>query len=117
VLGLFSEPPEKRNKTASLFEMAMPRLTFDASEGWGGDRWLLLGRGDADRALVLATVWDTEGDAQEFLAAVQGLSQHIEDGAADALDASADGNRVHVVITRGAGSELAHDARRWARVE
>ena len=117
VLGLFSEPPEKRNKTANLFEMAMPRLTFDASEGWGGDRWLLLGRGDADRALVLATVWDTEGDAQEFLAAVQGLSQHIEDGAADALDATVDGKRVLVAITRGAGSAQAQTARRWARFE
>ena len=45
------------------------RFTTPASEGWGGDRWQLLARGDA-RALVLATSWDTAADRDEWRAAL-----------------------------------------------
>ncbi len=41
-----------------------------ASEGWDGDRWELWGRGER-RALLLASVWDSEHDAREFAAAVE----------------------------------------------
>jgi hypothetical protein len=41
--------------------------TNKAAEGWGGDRLVLLERGD-ERFLELVTVWDTEKDADEFCA-------------------------------------------------
>lgn len=59
--------------------MAM-KYTNDAAKGWGGDRVILLGRGN-DRLLQLVTVWDTEEDAQEFAAGLQ-------DGDASVLPAS-----------------------------
>jgi len=43
--------------------------TNAAASGWGGDRWELWSR--ADRAVVLlATSWDTPGDAREFAGAL-----------------------------------------------
>jgi hypothetical protein len=39
--------------------------TNAAAAGWGGDRFELWSRGDA-HVVLLATVWDTERDAQEF---------------------------------------------------
>ena len=42
--------------------------TNEAATGWDGDRYQLYTRGDHDVA-VLATAWDTEKDAQEFVAA------------------------------------------------
>ena len=56
---------------------ASPTAATRPAAGWGGDRsLLLLGPGDA-HAIVLATAWDTAGDADEFAvaarAAVRGL--------------------------------------------
>jgi hypothetical protein len=42
----------------------------DAAEGWGGDRYALLARGD-DRALVARWTWDTTADADEFADALR----------------------------------------------
>jgi hypothetical protein len=43
--------------------------TNDAAMGWDGDRWELWVKGD--RALVLlATVWDSESDAEEYAGAL-----------------------------------------------
>lgn len=44
--------------------------TNPAAAGWGGDRWWLFENG-ARAAVVLATVWDTDRDADEFAAAVR----------------------------------------------
>ena len=55
--------------------------TFRASEGWGGDRVLLLGKGAA-RLLVLETRWDTEDDAREFDQALESLDGHLRGAAA-----------------------------------
>lgn len=41
-----------------------------ASAGWDGDRYTVYGRGE-DELLVLATVWDSEADCAEFVAAYQ----------------------------------------------
>jgi hypothetical protein len=41
-----------------------------AAAGWGGDRAVLLGRGD-ERALVARWTWDSARDADEFLAALR----------------------------------------------
>ncbi len=43
----------------------------DAAEGWGGDRLAYLRGPDGSYALVLRTVWDTQADADEFLAAAR----------------------------------------------
>ncbi|HEX6852101.1 MAG TPA: hypothetical protein VF139_11940 [Candidatus Polarisedimenticolaceae bacterium] len=45
--------------------------THVAAAGWGGDRWELWQNGDRAVAL-LATVWDSEKDAQEFADALAG---------------------------------------------
>jgi len=44
--------------------------TNEAASGWGGDRWQLWRKGRSAVALLL-TVWDTEGDAREFAAALE----------------------------------------------
>jgi len=86
-LGLVVEPPEDRGwKKGPLGPMTM-KFTFDSTEGWGGDRYLLLGRGAA-RVVFCATAWDTAADAEEFLAAIQELIPHLE-RAATALDGEA----------------------------
>lgn len=44
-----------------------PASAQQAASGWAGDRWELLTRGD-QTAVVVRTLWDTEVDADEFLA-------------------------------------------------
>ena len=44
--------------------------THPAAEGWGGDVWHHYVSGD-ESVTVLATVWDTTRDAEEFLNAAQ----------------------------------------------
>ncbi len=43
--------------------------TNAAAAGWGGDRWELWSK-DRKRVLLLATIWDTRRDADEFAAAL-----------------------------------------------
>jgi hypothetical protein len=43
--------------------------TNEAAAGWGGDRWEVWIKG-GKRVLLVATVWDTRRDAEEFAAAV-----------------------------------------------
>jgi hypothetical protein len=117
LLGLAVEPLKSRGGISSPLAMVAPRLTWDASEGWGGDRWLLLGRGDADRVLALATVWDSEDDAREFSQAIEELRPHILAGTAQELSVVLEGDRVLVAASRGAGGELAEAALGWARFE
>jgi hypothetical protein len=66
-LALVTTPVEKRPKFDPQNQLSVLGISFTnkAAEGWGGDRVLLLGKGDA-RALWLVTVWDTPEDAQEF---------------------------------------------------
>ena len=53
------------------------KYTNKAAEGWGGDRVVLAGKGDA-RVLYLASVWDTPEDASEFHDALSKLMQRDE---------------------------------------
>jgi len=55
---------------SSLDAALAAQWTNDAASGWGGDRWALFGRGP-QRILVLGTIWDTEKDASEFVAALK----------------------------------------------
>lgn len=45
-----------------------PAAAGEASAGWDGDRYVVYGR-DGDDVLVLVSVWDSEADRQEFVAA------------------------------------------------
>ena len=56
--------------TGKLLARAGGTAWADAAEGWGGDRYALLGRG-ADRALVVRWVWDTPADERQFLPALR----------------------------------------------
>lgn len=70
VLALVATPTVERKPLDAKNQLAIMSLAFTnkAAEGWGGDRALLLGKGD-ERRLVLVTVWDTPEDAREFHAA------------------------------------------------
>lgn len=73
-LGLLTTPIEKRKGLDAKNALAVLGIEYTnaAAEGWGGDRALLLGKGDA-RALILVTAWDTPKDAQEFLGAAESV--------------------------------------------
>jgi len=113
-LGLVVHPPGPRRGPGSKAPLS---FTGTASAGWDGDRWLLLGRGEQDRVLVLATAWDGEADAREFAQAVSALRPRILAGTAEELAVTQEGSRVQVVLRRGAGRELAGAAGGWARFE
>jgi hypothetical protein len=72
VLSVATTPFDERKgldvRDAAAF--AALRYTNDAASGWGGDRLVLMGRGE-ERRLQLVTVWDSEGDAREFAVAVE----------------------------------------------
>lgn len=59
VMGEFSTDVFLRNGGAR------GRDAGDASEGWGGDAYLVVGN-DEETALIWESVWDTEDDAEEF---------------------------------------------------
>ena len=52
-----------------------PQAASIAATGWGGDAYSLFEGPDGQGVLVLATVWDTEQDAEQFFETVQ---QHAE---------------------------------------
>ncbi len=52
-----------------------PQAAFIAAGGWGGDAYSLFESPDGQGLLVLATVWDSEQDAEEFFGIVQ---EHAE---------------------------------------
>jgi hypothetical protein len=54
---------------AAELESGHEPWTNDAASGWGGDRYALWTRGDV-AIVLLATVWDTAKDAEEFAAAL-----------------------------------------------
>lgn len=58
-------------------------FTNKAATGWGGDRLILLERGD-DRFVQLVTVWDTAKDAEEFEAALLAVAPKLHVAARDA---------------------------------
>ncbi len=85
-LGLLTTPPADRKglDPSNAFAIMSIRFTNKAAEGWGGDRLVLLGRGD-DRFLQLVTVWDSPKDADEFAGAVEAAAPKTWSGARDAV--------------------------------
>ncbi len=61
--------------TAWLETDFSPQAASIAATGWGGDAYSLFRRVDGQGLLVLATVWDSDQDAEEFFKTVQ---QHTE---------------------------------------
>jgi hypothetical protein len=48
------------------FSLWKPALATQASEGWGGDRYTVVRRGDGRLIGLFATVWDTPEDGKQF---------------------------------------------------
>jgi hypothetical protein len=46
--------------------MWAPDLADQASEGWDGDRYVVVERPSGDRVGFIATIWDTPADARQF---------------------------------------------------
>jgi hypothetical protein len=116
-LGMVVEPLKSRHGLAGPMAVMSARYTSREVQGWGGDRYVLLGRGEQDRLLLLATVWDTEKDALEFAEGVEALREHFLAGPVDALDVRREGASVDVVLARGAGAEVADAVRKAVRLE
>ena len=68
VLGIWTISPSVRsNVDPAVFSNPLGvEYTTAASEGWGGDEIVLLGKGETARALRWLTVWDSDRDAAEF---------------------------------------------------
>ncbi|HJO26951.1 MAG: hypothetical protein CMK00_08425 [Planctomycetes bacterium] len=78
-LALVLEPFDKRRGLRMDNPMGILGISYTgpATEGWGGDRMVLLAKGAA-RVLFLATEWDRPQDAAEFHAALAGLRPELE---------------------------------------
>jgi hypothetical protein len=81
-LALVTTPSNERPKfdPKNKFSILGIHYTNKAAEGWGGDRALLLEKGDA-RVLWLVTTWDTPEDAQEFRDAAAAVFREEPGGA------------------------------------
>jgi hypothetical protein len=66
------------------FEYAIP-----AAEGWGGDRYQVLGDDQGRLALALQTSWDTQAEAREFFATYSAFVVALADGNPQVLQANA----------------------------
>lgn len=67
----------------------------DAAEGWGGDRYTVVGT-DEQAVILWNSVWDSEDDAQEF-------ANTLAEREADRLEASADENGTITVVESDQG--------------
>ena len=101
-LGFVIEPQRKRRGLESQLQIFTTKFTYPASDGWGGDRYVLLGRGSA-RVLILRTVWDSEADRVEFSQAIAGEKSAIA-GALMAL--AGDAGEVRISTREDAGLRL-----------
>lgn len=68
---------ERSGLDVSLVAQLDLQFTNEAATGWGGDRYALLAA-DGGHLLVWSTRWDTPTDADEFAAALDGLTEGIE---------------------------------------
>ena len=75
-LGFVVEPRAKRRGLTGMFQILSTKYTYPASEGWGGDRYVLLARGDS-RLLLLRTLWDTDADREEFAQELELHKPHL----------------------------------------
>lgn len=78
-LAMCTDPLKRRKGLKGQLAMLGAKYTNRAAEGWDGDRFLVLGNGDA-RVLVGHSVWDSSKDARQFASALDGLSAHVTAG-------------------------------------
>jgi hypothetical protein len=96
--GLVVEPADGR-QGLNPKSLARVKFSFRSSIGWGGDRFLLLGR-EERRLLVCETAWDTPQDATEFAGALNARDESLR-AAAQAYAAE------HGLAEEGSGLEVA----------
>jgi hypothetical protein len=66
------------------FELWLPAQKAIASEGWGGDRVRVTKNGAGKLTAWIATIWDTQKDADEFKSAyVASLAKRLPKGSGD----------------------------------
>jgi hypothetical protein len=94
-------------QTQKLLALAGGSGSAAAAEGWGGDRYALLERGD-ERALVMRWRWDSRRDEREFAAALRAWAR---EGLPDPAGAAAIARRGGAITL-----VLAPDARLARRV-
>lgn len=63
----YNENGELITKVFLLNGGASDRVASSAAEGWGGDAHYVITNDEGETAMVWASTWDTEEDAQEFL--------------------------------------------------
>jgi hypothetical protein len=102
VLALVTTPVEKRTPLDAKNPLAILGIEYTnkAAEGWGGDRAVLLKKGDA-RVLWLVTAWDEPADADEFREAALAVFGEKADGANASRDTG-----VHHRIDRPSESDV-----------
>jgi hypothetical protein len=90
------------------FQLWLPAQRTIASEGWGGDRIMVVKRGDGRLVARLATAWDTEKDATEFAQAYVGsLKLRLPKGSGDPAKAGFDrGDGVGKIFMKQVGSNV-----------
>jgi hypothetical protein len=116
-LGIVTLPLERRGGLTTDVQMKVASLKFThgPSEGWDGDRWVLLAKDEA-RVLLHASVWDTVRDATEFEQAMTGLSEHVTaaasavGGGTGGLHVSSDGDSARLLVFAGVDRETAEAA-------
>ncbi|HET9988663.1 MAG TPA: hypothetical protein VFQ65_09080, partial [Kofleriaceae bacterium] len=70
-------------------QLWLPAQKAIASEGWGGDRVKVTKNGGGKLTARIATVWDTQKDADEFKAAyIASLAKRFAKGSGDATTAA-----------------------------
>ncbi len=83
-----------------LEEKAPGVAAGDVAEGWGGDRYDVIEKQDR-HVLIWRTVWDSEADAQEFVAAYRAVLQHKYPGRLSPTSGPA-GAETYAVSPKGA---------------
>ena len=68
----------------------------EAARDWGGDAFMIAARG-SERAVLWSTVWDTDGAAGRFAAALEARRTCARNGAKEAFTVVRDGSRVAFV--------------------
>lgn len=111
-MAIWTLPLDKRKGISGQLAILSETFTIPAAEGWGGDRFALLGKGEA-RLLVSVSTWDTPADTEEFRAALVALEPHLVEAAgAVAAARSLVGSGM---LTGVAGSRVVFAS--WAGVE
>lgn len=109
-LAMLTTPRDQRKGLDVKNQMAVMALQYTnkAAAGWGGDRVIVLGRGD-DRVLELVTVWDTADDAEEFADALSGdvlpMSGELGSAVVDSIDHKGESKSVRITIVRAQNRE------------